>query len=187
MKKRGVLIIILILALLVVYYIFGMDYLKQRNQKENLKAQISEGTATLSLIPLPPADLEQQLADAEDSLWAIKDTLKIDTNITRIVNGILRLGDETGVKAIPLSTQPWVIQHISNQDYSVFRIDMAITGNFTQMADFLNRLENGEPETLILEYVKIEKAPGSFLSESPGEGPISADIRLAIYTLPVIG
>jgi len=187
MKKRGVLITILILALLAVYYIFGMDYLKQRNEGKNLEVQISEGAATLALIPQPPADLEQQLADAEDTLWAVKDTLKIDTNITRIINGILRLGDETGIKVIPLSTQPWVIERVSNQDYSVFRIDIAITGNFTQMADFLKRLENGQPDTLILEHFKVEKVTGSFLSEKPGEGPISADIRLAVYTLPDIG
>lgn len=184
MKRRGVLIGVLIVALLVVYYIIGMDYLKQGNEKEKLTAQIAADTTTLSLIPLPPADLEQQLADAEDSLWAVKDTLKIDTNITRIVNSILRLGDETGVKVIPLSTQSWIVEHVSNQDYSILRINLAISGNFTSMADFLNRLENGEPETLVLEYLRVEKEPGSFLSESPGEGPISADIRLAIYTLP---
>jgi Tfp pilus assembly protein PilO len=175
------LITILILVLLVVYYILGTDYLKQRKQKETLGIQISEGTATLALIPQPPADLDEQLADAQDSLWVIKDTLNIDTNITRIVNRILRLGDETGVKAIPLSTQPWIIERISNQNYSVFRIDLAITGNFTQMAEFLNRLENGEPNTLILEYVKVEKLSGSFLFESPAEGPTSADIRVAVY------
>ena len=186
MKRRGLLTVILIIALLVVYYIVGMDYLRQRNQQEKLTAQIAEDTTTLSLLPQPPADLDQQLADAEDSLWAIKNTLKIDANITRMVNSILRLGDETGVKVIPLSTQPWAKDHISNQDYLVFRIDIAVSGNFTQMTEFLNRLENGEPKTLVLEYLRVEKASGSSLSESPVEGPVSADIRLAIYTLPVI-
>ena len=186
MKKRKVLITILILALLAVYYLFGTDYMNQRNDKETLESQIAEENATLVSIPLSPADLDEQLASAEDSLWEIKETLNIDTNVTRIINGILRLGDETGVKAIPLSTQPWIIEKISNQFYSVFRIDIAITGNYTQMADFLYRVENGEPGTLIIEYLKIEKAPGSFLYENPGEGPISANIRVAVYTLPDI-
>ncbi len=184
MKRRGILITILILTLLVVYYLLGTDYLKQGKQKQDLEAQISEASAVLALIPVPPADLDKQLADAQDSLWAAQDFLKIDTNITRIINRILRLGDETGVKAIPLSTQPWVVELISRHEYSVFRIDMSITGNYTQMANFLYRLENGEPKTLVLEYFKVEKLPGSFLFESPDEGPISAEIRVAIYAPP---
>ena len=145
-----------------------------------------DSSTTLASIPVPPADLDEQLADAEDSLWSIKETLQIDTNITRIINGILRLGEETGVKAIPLSTQPWITEKYLNQDYSVFRIDMAVTGNYTQMADFLYRLENSEPQTLIVEYLKIEKTSGSFLTENPDEGPVSADIRIAVYTLPSV-
>jgi len=184
MKRRGVLITILIITLLVVYYLLVTDYLSQRKGKQDFETQISESTAALALIPLPPADLDKQLADAQDSLWATQDSLKIDTNLTRIVNGILRLADETGVKAIPLSTQPWVDELISNQKYSVFRIDISITGNFTQMADFLYRLENGEPKTLVLEYLKVEKIPGSSLFTGPGEGPVSAEIRVAVYAPP---
>ena len=186
MKTRRMLITVLILALLVIYYILGTGYLKERKQKETLTSQISDGTAALALIPQPPADLNEQLAAAQDNLWAIKDTLHIDTNLTRIINRILRLGDETGVKVIPLSTQPWVTEQVSDQGYSVFRIEIKVSGNYTQMADFLYRLENGEPKTLILEYVKVEKAPGSLLVEGPTEGPISADIRIAVYTLPAI-
>lgn len=186
MKTRRMLITVLILALLVVYYILGTGYLKQRTQKESLTSQILEATGALSLIPQPPADLNEQLADAQDSLSAVKDTLNIDTNITRIVNRILRLGDETGVKAIPLSTQPWIIDQISNQGYSIFRLEFEVSGNYTQMADFLYRLENGEPKTLVLEYLKVEKEPGSFLVESSAEGPISANIRLAVYASPDI-
>ncbi|OGN97283.1 MAG: hypothetical protein A2Y89_06920 [Chloroflexi bacterium RBG_13_51_18] len=184
MKTRRILITALILALLVVYYLVGTGYLKQRSQKETLKNQISDGTAALALIPLPPPDLDEQMADAEDLLWAGQDTLNIDTNITRIINRILRLADETGVKAIPLSTQDWMVERISNQDYAVFRITLAISGNFTQVTDFLNRLENGEPETLVLEYLNVEKVSGSFLFENPDAGSIDGDIRIAVYTLP---
>ncbi len=184
MKTRKALITILILALLVVYYIIGTDYLKQRDQKESLTAQISETNAALSLIPQPPADLDEQLAAAQDSLESLKDTLIIDTNVTRIVNSILRLADEIGVKAIPLSTQPWILERVSNQDYAVFRIDIEVTGNYSQMVSFLYRLENGEPMTLVLEDLKVEKVTGSFLLESPVEGPVDAKIGIVVFAPP---
>jgi Tfp pilus assembly protein PilO len=183
MKTRKVLIITLIIAILVAYYIIGTGYMNQRNQKGTLAAEIAEANTALALIPVPPADLDEQLADAEDKLWELEETLDIDSNIVRIVNRILRLAEDTGVKAIPLSTQPWATERYENQDYSVFRIDLAVSGNFTQMVDFLDRLENGEPETLVLEHVNIEKESGSFLFESPDEGWIKADIRIAVYTL----
>lgn len=181
MKTRKALIIALIIAVLVAYYIIGTGYMNERNQKETLAAKIAQANASLALIPVPPADLDEQLADAEDRLWTLEETLNADSNIVRIVNSILRLAEETGVKAIPLSTQPWAVERYESQDYSVFRIDLAVSGNFTQIVSFLDRLENGQPETLVLEHVNVEKESGSFMLEDPNEGPINADIRIAVY------
>ena len=155
MKSRKALITILILALLVVYYLIGSDYLGQRNQKEVLAGEIADGTGTLALIPLPPADLDEQLANAQDSLWEMQESFAIDTNNTRIVNSILRLAEENGINAIPLATQDWTQAKVLEQDYYVFRIELAVTGNCTQLVNFLNYLENSEPKTLILENVII--------------------------------
>jgi Tfp pilus assembly protein PilO len=186
MKSRKLLIIILIAALLVVYYLVGTGYLKQRNQKATLASQIAAETETLALVPLPPADLEQRLADAQDGLDAVNNTFVVDTNYTRIVNKILRLASEIGVKAIPLSTQPWTIETVLGQDYSVFRVDMAVTGNFTQLVNFLNRLENGDTGTLIIEYLTVDRVPGSAGGESSAGSitPINADVRIAVYASP---
>lgn len=181
MKSRTALITILILVLLVVYYLIGADYLGQRNQKEVLAGQIADATGELSIIPRPPTDLDEQLANAQDNLWEIQESLAIDTNNTRLVNSILRLAEENGVTAIPLSTQDWTLAKILEQDYSVFRIEIAATGNYTQMVNFLYQLENGEPKTLILENVTIEKVSGGYLLEDTIEGPIEANIGIAIY------
>ena len=78
MKTRRLLIIILIAALLAVYYLIGTDYLKQRNQKATLASQIAVETETLAQIPLPPADLEQRLADAQNGLDAAKNIFVVD-------------------------------------------------------------------------------------------------------------
>jgi Tfp pilus assembly protein PilO len=183
MKSRTALITILILALVVVYYLIGTDYLGQRNQKEVLAGQIADATGELALIPLPPSDLDEQLANAQDTLWEMQESFAIDTNNTRIVNGILRLAEENGVTAIPLSTQDWTLTKILKQDYSVFRIEIAATGNYTQMVNFLYQLENDEPKTLVLENVTVEKVSGGYLLEDTIEGPVEANIRIAIYAL----
>ncbi len=183
MKTRNILIIILVVALVVVYYFVVSDYLKQGDQQETLEAQIAETTAALALIPQPPADLEARLAAAQDGLEATQSSFVIDTNNTQIVNRILEMAVMSGVKAIPLATHPWVIESVSNQNYSVFRLDIEVTGNYLQLVSFLNQLENGEPKTLIIEHLTVDIAPGSSLLESPIRNtlPVKANIKIAIY------
>ena len=184
MISRKALITVLILALLVVYYLIGSDYLGQRNQKEVLAADFAIATGDLALIPIPPANLEEQLANAQDSLWEMQEAFAIDTNNTRIVNSILRLAENNGITAIPLSTQDWTLAKVLEQNYAVFRIEIAATGNYTPMVNFLSQLENGEPSTLILENVSIEKVSGGYLLEETVEGPVEATIGIAIYAPP---
>jgi type II secretory pathway pseudopilin PulG len=186
MKTSRLLIIILVAALLAVYYLIGTDYLKQRRQNQALASQISEATQALTQIAPPPADLEQRLAAAQDDLEAAQNTFAADTNDIQIVNTILRLAEEIGVKAIPLKTQPWTTEKVSNRDYAVFRLNLAVTGTLTRVSNFLDRLENGEPGTLVIEYLAVEKVPGASGGDSDAGDTIqvNANIRIAIYALP---
>ena len=186
MKTRKPLIIILVLVLLVVYYLVGTDYQKQRRQHRSLASQITETTQILALVPLPPADLEPRLAAAQEDLEAIKSSFPSYTNSTSIINTVLRLAEEIGVKAIPLVTQPWTTESVKGQDYSVFRLNLAVTGTFAQLTDFLSSLEKGKPETLVIEYLSVDNA-----SETSGVGsdggdrtPVNASLKIAIYALP---
>jgi Tfp pilus assembly protein PilO len=185
-KTRKPLIIILVLVLLVVYYLVGTDYLKQRRQHRSLASQITETTQILALVPLPPVDLGSRLAAAQGDLEAIKSSFPSYTNSTSIINTVLRLAVEIGVKAIPLVTQPWTTEDVKGQDYSVFRLNLAVTGTFTQLTDFLSRLETGKPETLVIEDLSVGNA-----SEASGVGSdggdrtaVNASLRIAIYALP---
>ena len=182
MKTSKLLIIILVAALLAVYYLIGTDYLKQRRQNQSLASQISEATQALALVALPPSDLEQRLAAAQDGLDAAENDFAVDTNDTRIVNAILRLAEDTGVNAIPLTTQPWTTEKVADRNYSVFRLNLAVTGTFARVSSFLDRLESGEPGTLVIEYLSVEKVPGSSGSGSD-TGEVSADITIAVYAL----
>jgi len=187
MKTRKLLIIILVVVLLVVYSLVGTDYQKQRRQHETLMSQITEVTQTLAQVPPPPADLEQRLISAQEELDAEKNSFPSYTNSTRIINTILKLAERIGVKAIPLITQPWTIESVKDQDYSVFRLSVAVTGTFTQLSSFLSSLEKGKPETLVIEYMSVNRVSEYSEGESAASDNIqvNAGLKIAIFSLPL--
>ncbi len=186
MKTRKLLIAILAVALLAVYYILGTDYLKQRREHEALASQINVATETLAQIPPRPADLGTRLSDARTGLETVNNTLPDNLNSTRIINTILRLADDVGVRAIPLVTQPWTTESVNGEDYSVFRLHVAVTGTFTQLSTFLSRLENGELETLVMEYLTVDSATGPFRGEGVYASilQVNAGLEIAVYSRP---
>jgi hypothetical protein len=185
MKTSKWLILILVVALLAVYYLIGSDYLKQRRHNVSLAVQITAANQTLVLIPSPPPDLEERLAAARDNLQAAESSFTADTNDINIVNTVLRWAQETGVKAIPLDTAPWVTENISGRDYAIFRVNLEATGDFSQLLSYLDRLEKGEVNTLVIEYLAVEKAPDlpEDFSGVPGAASLTANIKIAIYAL----
>jgi len=177
MKSWKWLVITLTIALLVVYYILGMDLLKQRRQNADLASQVEEMTAALSMLPDNTADLEQQLADARADLAAAESSFSGDTNDTRIINDILRLAQKTGVKAIPLSTRPWLIESIGTRDFAVFHLTLSVAGDLNHLEDFMSQLENGAPVAMVIRYLKVERAPAD------SGAAIQVNIDIAIYAL----
>ncbi|MFA5309617.1 MAG: hypothetical protein WC370_09075 [Dehalococcoidales bacterium] len=179
MKTGKWLVLILILALLAVYAIMGSDYLNQRRQKTSLTGQITAAKQELALIPLPPADLAQQLAAAQQDLQNAESSFNTDTNDTAILTTTLRRAEESGVKAIPLDAAAWVMEKIAGRDYAVLRFQLEATGTFSQLLSFLDQLETGAPDTLVLEYLGVESIPGADATT-----PLTATVRLAVYALP---
>jgi len=187
-KSRKLLIIILVIALLAVYYLLGTGYLKQKQEHEALASQIAGATQALAQIPPPPADLEQQLAAAKADLDEVKNNLPDSLNCTMIINTILRLAEEVGVKAIPLATQAQTTESFNEVDYSVFRLNVVLEGTFARISEFLNRLEKGEPETLVIEYMNINSPTDPFGGEGvSGSTPeVSATINISVYYQPPV-
>lgn len=186
MKTRKLLIIILAIVLLAVYYVLGTDYLKQRREHAALASQIAETTQALAQVPTPPADLESRLADAQAGLDTVNNSMPAQLNTTQIINTILRLAEEIGVKAIPLGTQPWAMENINGENYTVFRLNVVVRGTFAELSSFLDRLENGELETLVMEYVSVDITTGPSRGEdSRGSSlPVDARLEIAVYSRP---
>jgi len=180
------LIALLIIILLVVYYILGMDYMKQRRQNAVLASHLTSVSQSLAQVPEPPPDLEQRLADARASLAARQSAFPDKPNSTQLINTILHLADDCGVKAIPLVTSPWSREDTGEHGYYVFRLSIAAAGSYSQLVNFISKLENGQFETLIVEDLSVTRV--SDRSEAGGvvEGtiPVTASLDLAIYARP---
>jgi hypothetical protein len=186
MKSRKLLLILLVLGLLAAYYILGTGYRNKRLENAVLSSQIAVANQQLALIPLPPADLDLRLATANSSLEKEKNSFPTRMNTTRLINDILRLAEAAGVKAVPVITQPWVTVTINQVDYSSFRLNVTASGRYAQVADFLGRLENGEPATLIITNLKVEHVTGAAGGENTdvASARVEANLDIAIYARP---
>ncbi|OGO32503.1 MAG: hypothetical protein A2Z29_06795 [Chloroflexi bacterium RBG_16_56_11] len=186
MKAKSLLIIVLVVALLAGYYWLGTDYLRQRRDNRGLTAQIADNSVILSQLPKYPADLKEQQAAAQAGLDTARKSFPQNLNSTRIINTILEIAGEMEVKAVPLVTQPWTSMSTGEFSYSVFRLNVMASGTYTRVSGFLERLETGELETLVVENISVDR-PGSLpgINEVSEADPIiSADLDLAIYSRP---
>jgi Tfp pilus assembly protein PilO len=157
MKTRTILIAVLSVIIIVAGYILGTDYFKQRREYDTFTSEIDGAKSELALIPLPSEELEQRLSEAQERLEDIHRVFPADLNTTIIINSILELADGIGIKAIPLVTQPWQSGTSDYFNFSVFRLNLKLTGSYNQLADFLSELESGEMQTLTAEYLLVEK------------------------------
>ena len=160
-----------------VYYIFGMDYINQRQEREALAFQIATVTQALAQMSDPPQNLEQRLEAAQESLAAEQSMFPSRLNSTEVINTILELANSLGVNAIPLVTQSWSTEVVGENNYDVLRLTVAAEGSFSQMVNFVSRLENGEYQTLVVEDLTVDRVTAG------SEGIISfiASFDLAIY------
>ncbi len=175
--RNKLLIAILIIALLVVYYVFGMDYINQRQEREALAFQIATVTQALAQISDPPQNLEQRLEVARERLTAEQSMFPTQFNSTEVVSTIMELANSLGVNVIPLVTQSWLTEVVGENNYDVLRLTIAAEGNFSQLVNFVSRLENGEYQTLVVEDLIVDRVA------TVSEGTVSyiASFDLAIY------
>jgi len=175
MKK--LLVALLVLALLAGCYIFGTGYLKQRQEQATLTSELDAARQVLAQVPARPAGLDQRLQEALAAEKAAGESLPERLNTTRVLDAILRLAEDRGVKAVPLVTQPWTNEAVAGHDYSVFRLDVTVTGEFARVENFLAALETGVHETLVIEYLRVARP-----DELPEAGaPVEATVSVAIF------
>ncbi|HJX14014.1 MAG TPA: GspMb/PilO family protein [Dehalococcoidales bacterium] len=177
MKTRKTLMVILAVVLLAGYYLSGTEYLKQRRERAALEGQIAGTARTLAEIPPTPPDLDGRLIKAEADLEAARSSFPAGRNTTVVVNAVLRLAERVGIRALPLVTQPWTTEGVSDDAYAVFRLNVTATGSFDLLSEFLNGLESGAPETLVIESLTVDRESGT----PQGNAAVKAWIDIAVY------
>ena len=178
MKK--LLVFLLILALLAGYYILGTGYLKQRQEQASLASETDAARQALAQVPARPADLDQRLQQALAAEKATRESLPQRLNTTQVLDAILRLAEDHGVKAVPLVTQPWTNEAVAGQYYSVFRLELTVTGDFDRVETFLAALETGVPGTLVIEYLRVARPDA--LPEAGA--PVETTLSVVVFARP---
>ena len=184
--RKRLFAIVLAICLIAVYTFFGIDYLGQEEQKEALTTGISDAREALTLIAELPKDTEERLVTAQAGLTAVRNEFPVEVDTTRVVSTIIMLGEECGVKVLPLVTEAWSSSEVNGREYPVFRVEIDVEGEFLDTLDFLSMLESTEFRTLILGYLNISSA-GEPLEGSSLDGDTSlmtANMELAVYTRP---
>jgi len=184
--RSKLLITLLIGILVVVYCLLGIDYMKQRQEHAVLTTRIADARQTLAQLPEPPQNLEERLAAAEARLSAAQSSFPARLNSTQVVNHILELAKGHNVTAIPLVTEAWSTEKVRQHEYQVFRLNVAVAGSYPQLVAFVNELENGENEILVVKDLSVTRVTGQSEDKNVSGGTISitASLELSIYTQP---
>jgi hypothetical protein len=175
-------IILISVVLLVVYGLLAMDYMKQGSEQERLLSEIEEVEQSQEALAKPSTDAYERLAAIQAELDAESEIIPSEIDSSDVVDIILSLAQQVGVKAIPLTTEPWVEQHIGGNIYRVFRLSVEIEGFFSKVTEYVTRLESGEYTTLIVENLVVEV---DYEEEyTGGSTPVIASLDLAAFTQP---
>ena len=140
---------------------------------------------TLALIPRPPSDLPQQLADAKQANTAARQTVwpdRVDT--TRVIKSVLAAADAAAVKAIPLTTEQWTTRTINNSTYRVLTLKLSFEGSLANLSNLINRLYASEFDTLAVEMVTVTRVSGQTPGAANSPGLLSGTLDLAVFTQP---
>ncbi len=175
-------IILIGAVLLVVYGLLAMDYMKQGSEQDRLLSEIEEVEQSQASLVEPSSDAYERLAALQAELDAESEIIPSEIDSSDVVDIILSLAQQVGVKAIPLATHPWVEEHIGGNTYLVFRLNVEIEGFFSKVTEYVTRLESGEYTTLVVENIVVE-ADGEE-DFAGGSTPVVASLDLAVFTQP---
>ncbi|UCB43366.1 MAG: hypothetical protein JSV77_01590 [Dehalococcoidales bacterium] len=178
MNKIAVAVVVVVL--LAVYGVLALDYIRQGPEQDRLLSEIEEIDQSMQALEESPSDLLEELAMVQASLAAEQATIPDEINSSDVIEAILSLAQEAGVKAVPFVTDPWTTTTIGEGTYRIFRISIGVEGAFVQVSDFISRLENGEFNTLSVEQLSITVAGDEGEVYTGGGTPVLAELDLVV-------
>ncbi len=175
-------IILISVVLLVVYGLLAMDYMKQGSEQERLLSEIEEVEQSREALEEPSGDAYEQLTAIQAELDAEGEVMPSEIDSSDVIDIVLGLAQEIGVKAVPLTTQPWTEERIGENTYRAFRLNVEIEGLFSEVTEYVTRLETGEYTTLVVENLIVEADYEEDFAG--GATPVIASLDLAAFVQP---
>ena len=166
-------------AILLSYAVLGATCARQQRDKNDINAQILQlrpallqTTGRAESRPRPDlAELEQRLALAQARLAAEQASFPAELSSTELSDWVLQLAQETRLKALTLRAKPISTEKIKGHTYKILRLEVDARGSFSELTDFIQRLEEGKFTTLVLAKVSMTVTPGD----------LGARLSLALY------
>jgi len=181
---KGKLTSTVIITALVVFCVYmGMNYIKERQGQEALASQITDASQLIVELPENTQDLEERLETAQARLDDEQGAFPSEINSIEVVDAVLELANDCEVNIVPIETQPQATVAVGEHDYNIFRLNVVVEGSLTQLLAFINGLEKGEFETLIIEHLEVDRDIEESEEESEEDTiPVIASLDLAVYS-----
>ena len=156
MKRKSITIAIAIIAgILIIQMMFWVSCSQEQSDQDSLTAQIGQ----VSFIPpeeIPTYDeLAQRQKEAEESLAIQQELLSSSISSADVIENIMIFARRTGVDVLPLYSVPVSVEDIQEKEYLVLRINIKAEGNFADLLDFVEMLEDGTIKAFSLDQMAL--------------------------------
>jgi Tfp pilus assembly protein PilO len=178
MLVKRIIIATFTVLVLLAFVRWGTDLVQARvldsanPQKAELTKQIDTVKKSIAGIPKPDGQLEAQLAQLETELQQANSAIPSLIDGTSVVDSILDLAVSCGVTVTPLQTTDW---SMVDKVYLVYKLQLEVKGTYEHIATFIDKLEHGAFETLIVENLDVSKSPDGETE------PYTATVNVAVY------
>jgi Tfp pilus assembly protein PilO len=179
MLAKKIIIATVTVLFLIAFARWGTEFVQGRvidsakSEKTELTKRINVANKAIAAIPQPDEQLMTKLAQLEMALKNENIAIPSSMDSTLVINSILELATSSNVTAVPLETTDWAS---SGEHYKVYTLQVKVMGDYEQIATFIDRLENGLFETLIITSLEIS---GGLKTDID---PDTATVQVAVYT-----
>jgi Tfp pilus assembly protein PilO len=159
--------------------------LAKDSEINSLTNEIAKVTREIKTSPQLPTDLDARLTEAKAGLTETQTIFPAVFNRNDIIEYILYLSRSCQVEVLPISSQGWQVENL-NQIYPVLKLNAIVTGNYTQINDFVSSLQHGKYRTLQISDISYKRQSSSdnttlFPSENM---TVTSNFNISIYANP---
>jgi Tfp pilus assembly protein PilO len=151
----------------------------------SLTGEMTQVSREIKNVPQPAADLSERLIEARADLEAAQAAFPAQFNRNDIIDYITSLSRDCQVEVLPISSQGWSVDK-ANLSYPVLKLSATVTGNFTQVNNFISSLQHGRYFTLLIPNISLSRqspfdGSANFSSDNTS---VTGKLSISIYARP---